>query len=94
MSLRDNFKDAVNFGLGAIYLAKEKVESELDELVKKGKISKEDAKEAVNKAMERGKEEEAEIKSKIKTMIKEAMDEFGIATKEDIQNLRDELKKG
>jgi len=87
-------KDVLNFGFGAAFLLKEKIESELDELVKDGKLKKEDAKEAIERAIKKGEESESEIKDKIKSILKESLEELGIATKDDIENLKNELKKG
>ena len=86
-------KDLITIGLGGALLAKEKVEKELNELVEKGKLNKEDAQNFIDKAKVKGEEEEKEFKAHLKEVIKETLEEIGVATKEDIQALLKEMKK-
>ena len=80
-------------GLGGALLAKEKVEKELNVLVEKGKLNKDEAQNFIDKAKVKGEEEEKEFRSHLKEMIKETFEEMGVATKEDIKTLTDEMKK-
>jgi len=79
-------------GIGAGLLLKERVEEELKELEKSGKIKRDDAKSFLDSLEDKGREEEAKSKEKFKKTIKEVIDELGLATKEDIEKLRQELK--
>lgn len=87
-------KELLYTGMGAAALIKEKVEAELDELQKKGKINTDDAKSFIESIEAKGKEEDEKIKEKTKLMIKEILDELGLATKEDIEALKKTLKEG
>ncbi|CAA6805159.1 MAG: FIG00388526: hypothetical protein [uncultured Sulfurovum sp.] len=87
-------KELLYTGMGAAALIKEKVEAELDELQKKGKINTDDAKSFIESIEAKGKEEDEKIKEKTKLMIKEIIDELGLATKEDIEALKKTLKEG
>ena len=87
------FKDLMYIGLGSALLAKEKVEKELNELVEKGKLSKEDAQKFIDKAKTKGEEEERELKEKIKESLREVLEDMNIATKEDIESLKKESEK-
>lgn len=87
------FKDFVHMGAGALIIAKEKVEKELEGLVEKGKMSKQEMEGTMERFKERGAQEEEDLKSKIKEILQEALSEMNIATKQDIENLREELKK-
>ena len=78
--------------LGAATLLKEKVESEINTLEQKGKIKTDDAKFFLESIEQKGKDEEQRIKDEFKKHLKEVIDELGLATKEDIQNLKEELK--
>lgn len=84
-------KELIYLGFGGALLAKERVEEELKKLQERGKISKEEADNFINSAKERGKEEEERIKNEIKKMLKEALDEIGVATKADIEELKQKL---
>ncbi len=86
-------KDLVYLGVGSALLAKERVEEELNKLVEKGKLSKEDAKKLVEKAKERGEAEEEKIKQELKETLKEVLTELGVATKEDIEALKKSLEE-
>lgn len=84
-------KELMYLGFGGALLAKEKVEEELKKLEERGKISKEDAQSFIDSAKAKGKEEEERMKSEIKKMLKEALDELGVATKADIEELKQKL---
>ena len=86
-------KDLIYIGLGGALLAKEKVEKELNELVEKGKLNKEEAQKFLDKAKAKGEEEEQEFKSKIKEAVQEVLEEMDLATKSDIEALKNEKKK-
>jgi len=85
-------KEILYTGIGATALLKEKVEEEMKKLEEKGKIKTDDAKSFLESIEAKGKEEDEKLQSKIKEMIKEIIDELGIATKEDIAKLKEELK--
>lgn len=85
-------KEILYTGMGATALLQEKVEEELKALEEKGKIKTDDAKSFLESIEQKGKEEDEKLKNKIKEMLKEVIDELGIATKEDIQKLKEELK--
>jgi polyhydroxyalkanoate synthesis regulator phasin len=86
-------KDLLYLGLGSAVLLKDKVESELNELKEKGKISQEDIKQIIQNAKEKGKNEEDKLKSIIKEALKDVIDELDLATKEDIQKLEKKFEK-
>jgi polyhydroxyalkanoate synthesis regulator phasin len=79
-------------GLGVAATMKQKVESEIQELEKKGKIKTDDAQSFLESIEAKGKEEDQKLKQEIKKTLKEVIDELGLATKEDIQKLKEELK--
>ncbi|BAF73061.1 phasin family protein [Sulfurovum sp. NBC37-1] len=86
-------KDLFYIGLGGALLAKEKVEKELNELVEKGKLNKEEAQKLIDKAKAKGEDEEKEFKSKLKEAIREVLEEMDLATKSDIEALHKEKEK-
>jgi polyhydroxyalkanoate synthesis regulator phasin len=86
-------KDLLYIGLGGALLAKEKVEKELNELVEKGKLNKEEAQKLIDKAKTKGEEEEKEFKAKLKEAVREVLEEMNLATKDDIEALKKSQKK-
>ncbi len=86
-------RDLVYLGIGGALLAKEKTQEHIQELLDKGKVSKEEAQKLLEEAKERGKESEEEFKDELKSIIKEVIDEMGLATKEDINELKEILTR-
>ena len=85
-------KDILYIGLGSALLAKEKVEEELNKLVEKGKLSKDDAKKLIDDAKKRGEEEGEKAKEELKKALREVLKDLDIATKKDIEDLKESLK--
>lgn len=80
-------------GVGVAASLKEKVEEELTQLEKDGKIQKDDVKSFIKSFEAKGKEEDEKIHAKLKSTLKEIIDELGLATKADLETLKEELKK-
>jgi len=85
-------KDILYTGVGAATIFKEKVEEELKKLEEKGKIKTDDAKSFLESIEKRGKEEEQRAKDELKSTLKEIIDELGLATKDDLEKLKEDLK--
>jgi len=85
-------KELIFTGLGAGVLFKEKVEDELKKLEEKGKIDSSDIKGFIESLEKKGKDEEENFKNHLKDSIKEAIDELGLATKDDLKKLKKDLK--
>lgn len=85
-------KEILYTGLGGAAMLKERIENELNRLQEKGKLSKEEAETFMTNLQSRGEAEEAELKAKIKEALKEVADELGLATKADIDALKDALR--
>ncbi len=86
-------KELLYTGLGAAVVFKEKVEEEVKKLEETGKIKTDDAKSFLDSIEKKGKEEDERIKEQFRSTLKEVIDELGLATKEDIEKLRKELKR-
>lgn len=86
-------KDLLYLGLGAAFLAKDKLMEHLKELEKRGEISREDAKKFVQDAKERAQKEEQGFDSQIKKKLKETIQEMGLVTKKDIEELKAAIQK-
>jgi len=85
-------KEFLQTGFGIAAVIGEKVEEELKKLEEKGKIKREDTKSFLKSLEDRGEQEEEKFKDNFKKMIKDALDELGIATKDDIEKLKEDLK--
>jgi len=84
-------KEIMYTGIGAAALLKERVEEEVAKLEERGKIKADDAKTLLESIEQRGREEDEKMKIAFKESLKEAIAELGIATKEDVKKLREDL---
>ncbi len=86
------FKDILYTGIGAAVVLKEKVEAEVKKLQDEGKIKTDDAKSFLDSIEAKGRDEESHIKEQFKNALKEVIDELGLATKADLEKLKEDLK--
>jgi polyhydroxyalkanoate synthesis regulator phasin len=86
-------KEILYTTIGATTILKEKVEEEVKKLEEKGKIKTDDAKSFLESLESKGKEEDEKMKQKLKETIKEIFDDLGVATKDDLEKLKEEMKK-
>jgi polyhydroxyalkanoate synthesis regulator phasin len=90
------FEKAFLAALGAFELTREKVEQLVDELVKKGEVTKEERAEFVRKLTEKTSKFRTELETKIEDGIARAVDRMKVATKSDLDELQkriDELSQ-
>ena len=85
-------KELIYTGLGGALVLKEKIEDELKKLEEKGKLDTKDVKSFLESLEQKGKESDEKFKSELKSTLKEIIDELGLATKEDLQKLKEDLK--
>ena len=85
-------KELIFTGLGGALVLKEKIEDELKKLEVNGKIDTKDAKSFLESLEQKGKESDEKFKNELKSTIKEIIDELGLATKEDLEKLKEDLK--
>lgn len=85
-------KELIFAGIGATSILKEKVDEELNKLKEEGKIDSSDIKGFIDSLENKGKEQEDKFKELIKDNIKVVIDELNLATKEDLEKLKKDLK--
>ncbi|AXX89947.1 MULTISPECIES: hypothetical protein [Arcobacter] len=85
-------KELIFTGLGGALVLKEKIEDELKKLEEKGKLDTKDVKSFLESLEQKGKESDEKFKAELKSTLKEIIDELGLATKEDLQKLKEDLK--
>lgn len=86
-------KDLLYMGLGAAFMAKDRVEELLNDITEKGDISREEARKFMEDAKERAQKERAEWEKSMKDSVREVLNDFGVATKDDIKKLEKLLKQ-
>ena len=85
-------KELIFTGLGGALVLKDKIEDELKKLEEKGKLDTKDVKSFLESLEQKGKENDEKFKEELKATIKEIIDDLGLATKEDLEKLKEDLK--
>ena len=85
-------KELIFTGLGGALVLKERIEDELKKLEEKGKLDTKDVKSFLESLEQKGKESDEKFKAELKSTLKEIIDELGLATKEDLEKLKEDLK--
>lgn len=87
----DSLKRTLYAGLGASVLTAEKLDSALQELVDRGKLSAEDARETVRKVSEESKQEYHQVSQSFKESVEEVLANTPVVRKKDLQPVMDRL---
>ncbi len=85
-------KELLYTGMGAAVIFKERVEEEVKKLEEKGKINTKDAKSFLKSIEQKGRDEDGRLKEKLKSTLKEVIEELGLATKADLEKLKEDLQ--
>lgn len=87
----EELKKMVYAGIGATAVTYEKVESVMEDLVAKGKLSADDARQATDRVIKESKAEFEKSQSAIKDMFESLLNKADVATKKDIQALESRI---
>jgi polyhydroxyalkanoate synthesis regulator phasin len=89
--MKDIIEKSINLGLGIAATTKEKVENLVDELIAKGQLEKQEKSKAVKEIMTKLEKSETEFREKTKTVVNETIDNFGFATRKEVNNLKETI---
>ncbi|RKQ31527.1 phasin family protein [Oceanobacillus halophilus] len=89
--MSDYLKRGFLLGLGAAVSGKEKLEQKLKELVEKNELTQEQAKTVLENFIEKGDTQKQKWSDKQKEQTQKLAAEYGIATKEDIHELKERI---
>ena len=84
-------KKMIYFGLGALTLTREKAEKAFSEMVEKGEMNRDDAKQRVEDVIKRGEEETTELRVAIRKELDEIRSDFPLVTKADLEAIEARL---
>lgn len=87
LSLTDLMEQAFLLGLGVASYTKEAVEKTANDLVERGRVSRDDARKVVDSMRERGSGERAAIRDAVRDEVQAKMERFPLATKDDVRRL-------
>jgi len=78
-------------GIGATVITAEKIESALQELVEKGRLSAEDAQSTAKKISEESKKEFEEAQASLKSLFDELLEKSPVLRKKDLDSIHQRL---
>ncbi|MGY4690061.1 phasin family protein [Salibacterium sp. K-3] len=91
--MNDMLKRGFFLGLGAAAYGKEKIQTYIDDLVTKGRITPREAEQWKEDLIERGKHAESEWNGRTKDKAKESLKEMGLAVDSDVERLESKLQQ-
>jgi len=89
--MKDIIEKSINLGLGIASTSKEKVENLVDELIAKGQLERQEKSKTVNEILNKLEKSETEFKEKTRAVVNETINNFGFATKKEINNLKETI---
>lgn len=89
--MSDTINKAFLAGLGAISLGRDKVESFIDDLVKRGELSQEEKRGMLSKLLESVEKRQAELGELIRKEIRRILKSLDLPTREEIDKLKKEI---
>jgi polyhydroxyalkanoate synthesis regulator phasin len=92
-TMKNKLEQLFYFGLGSALMAKEKIEQTGESARSSMEESDRKAREFFDQAVAKGSEEREQVKGNVKELLKEAIDELGLATRADVDALREELAR-
>jgi len=78
---------SIDMGLGAVFLTAEKARELVEDLVKRGKLGKEESEGLINDLLSKGHQEREELRKIVMNEIRSAFSKMDIATSEDLRRL-------
>lgn len=88
----DSLKNTLLAGLGAATYTKEKVEEVFNDLVDKGKVSKEEAEDYLSKLSNEGKEAFDKVSSDMSSKLQDVLRKGPLATASDLKKLEERVQ--
>ncbi len=91
--MEDKNKDLLYTLLGGALLLKDKFAPQFDEILKKSQAQKEDLKKDIDETLQGAQQQKETMENELRMQIKKIVDELGLATKEDIEELKAFIKE-
>ncbi|WP_027356295.1 phasin family protein [Desulfofundulus thermocisternus] len=80
-------------GLGALAMTTERVEKKINELVEKGQMGKEEARNFLQELVSRGEEEKTNFLETIRRELIRLKDDLGLVTREEIEEIKNRVAR-
>jgi polyhydroxyalkanoate synthesis regulator phasin len=79
------------FSVGLASFTKEKAEKILNEMVEKGEVGRDEAKDFLTDLLERGQQEKAALQNTVKAEVEKVIQNMGLATKQEVEDLKNKI---
>jgi polyhydroxyalkanoate synthesis regulator phasin len=89
--MEDLFKKTISFGIGLFDYTKEKVETLVEEMVKRGELNKQESSQAVEELWQRAEKEQSAFWEKVKEFINRIVDEMPLVRRSELKVLEERL---
>ncbi len=80
MDIRELLQKSVYFGLGLAAYSRDKIESLVEDMVRRGEVAQKDARQLAADLVKKGEEQREELRHLIRSEIAAALKEAGLAT--------------
>ncbi len=87
----DLFKKTLHFGLGLVDYTKEKIENLVEEMVRRGELSKQESSQAVEELWDRAKKEQSAFWEKVKDYVGKLVDDMALVRRSELKALEERL---
>lgn len=87
----DFLKKTVHFGLGLFDYTKEKVESLVEEMIKRGELSQQEGSQAVEELWAKAKKEQSAFWDRVKEYVSKLVEEMALVRRSEFKALEDRL---
>ncbi len=91
--MEDLFKKVMYTGVGLVSTTAERIQTNIDELVKKGSLSEEEGKKVVDDLYENTESKKEEFEGKLKELVANAVAALNLPTKSDIDTLMSRIEE-
>ncbi|EQB22633.1 hypothetical protein UNSWDHB_45 [Dehalobacter sp. UNSWDHB] len=91
--MKSLIQKGIYIGLGLAMMSKEQVEKIVEELVEKGEVPVTESKNLVSDIINKGEKQQQVLEAKLREKIKEMLVELNIASKDDLAQLEERIKK-
>lgn len=89
--MKDIIEKSINLGLGIAATSKEKVENLVDDLIAKGQLEKQEKSKVVKEILNKLEKSETEFKEKTRAVVNETINNFGFASRKEVNNLKETI---
>jgi len=91
--MQDYLKKAVALGLGALAVTEEKVRETVEELVKKGEVSRKEASKVAQDLLKKLETGKKEVEKQVEAIVKVSLRKLDIPTRTELKRMESRLKK-